>query len=541
MIRRTITIGVALAAALAVGLWYWQRTTTAAAASAAASVQTAVLERGTLVVAVNASGTLAAAQSAALNWQTSGVVAKVAVTVGSLVKAGDTLVELDPASFSPAVQQAQIDVFTLQDSLDTLLAGTSAELVAKAKLAVVEAEAAVTAAQTKVSNAASVDVGYYETQSAKANNTLSAARQNAEITNFQINVQAAAKTLQDAGKVIDDIKGLNMTDSRNQPEAVYTRLKAAQATYDRAQLAYQTELYKLEQAQNSDASTIQTAQAAADTAKSALASARFGPNAATIALYQAQLDLAQASLLKAQADLAALQAGPDEPAIAAARLKLATAKSTVQLVRLVAPFTGTVAAVSNKVGDSVATNQPALVLADLSALEIKVDVAEMDINHVQVGQTVTVMSDAAPGKNFTGKVSVVPFLGTSQQGVVTFPVMVVVPAPDPALKPGMTAAVSIVTESHADVLLVPNRAIRVASGRRSVSVLVEGEQIEVPVTLGLTNETYSEVSSGLLRGGDAVVLNPTNTTQSGAGGLFGIFGGGRGGGGGGGGGPRGND
>ena len=104
----------------------------------------------------------------------------------------------------------------------------------------------------------------------------------------------------------------------------------------------------------------------------------------------------------------------------------------------------------------------------------------------------------------------------------------------------MTAAVSIVTESHADVLLVPNRAIRVASGRRSVSVLVEGEQIEVPVTLGLTNETYSEVSSGLLRGGDAVVLNPTNTTQSGAGGLFGIFGGGRGGGGGGGG-PRGND
>jgi len=56
---------------------------------------------------------------------------------------------------------------------------------------------------------------------------------------------------------------------------------------------------------------------------------------------------------------------------------------------------------------------------------------------------------------------------------------------------------------------VPNRAIRVASGRRSVSVLIEGEQIEVPVTLGLTNETYSEVSSGLLRGGDAVVLNPT--------------------------------
>lgn len=526
MIRRNITIGFALAAGLAAGLWYWQRSSTVTASNAVAGVQTAVLERGVLVAAVNASGTLAAAQTAALNWQTSGVIGKVAVTVGSLVKAGDTLIELAPESYSPAVQQAQIDVFTLQDSLDALLAGSSAEIVAKAKLAVVEAEAAVTAAQTKVSNAASVDVGYYETQSAKANNTLSAARQNAEITNFQINVQAAAKTLQDAGKVIDDIKGLNMTDSRNQPEAVYTRLKAAQATYDRAQLAYQTELYKLEQAQNSDASTIQTAQAAADTAKSALASARFGPNAATIALYQAQLDLAQASLLKAQADLAALQSGPDEPAIAAARLKLATAKSTVQLVRLVAPFTGTVAAVSNKVGDSVATNQPALVLADLSTLEIKVDVAEMDINRVQIGQAVNVVSDAAPGKTFTGKISVVPFLGASQQGVVTFPVMVVVPQPDPALKPGMTVAVSIVTERRADVLLVPNRAIRVANGRRTVSVLTEGEQIEVPITLGLTTETYSEALNSLLKEGDAVVLNPASSRQAGPAGLFGLFGGG---------------
>lgn len=526
MTRRNITLGFALAAALAAGFWYWQRSSAVAAGNAVAGVQTAVLERGVLVAAVNASGTLAAAQTAALNWQTSGVIGKVVVTVGSLVKAGDTLVELEPASYSPAVQQAQIDVFTLQDSLDALLAGSSTEIVAKAKLAVVEAEAAVTAAQTKLTNASSVDVGYYETQSVKADNALSAAQQNAEITNFQVNLQAAAKAVQDAGKVIDDIKGLNMNDSRNQPEAVYTRLKAAQATYDGAQLKYQTEIYKFEQAQKSDVSGIQAAQAAADTAKSALADARYGPSAVTIALHQAQLDLAQANLLKAQADLAALQAGPDEQAVAAARLKLATAKSTVQLVRLVAPFTGTVAGVSNKTGDSVNNNEQALVLADLSTLEIKVDVAEMDINRVQIGQVVNVVSDAAPGKTFTGKISVVPFLGTSQQGVVTFPVMVAVPEPDPALKPGMTVAVSIITERRADVLLLPNRAIRVANGRRTVSVLTGGEQIEVPITLGLTTETYSEALNSLLKEGDAVVLNPASSRQAGPAGLFGLFGGG---------------
>lgn len=532
MIRRNITIGFTLAAALAVGFWYWQRSSTAAADAAAAGVQTAVLERGALVAAVNASGTLAAAQTAALRWETSGVVAKVAVNVGSLAKAGDVLVELDPASYSPAVQQAQIDVYTLKDSLAALLAGSSVELVAKAKLAVVEADEAVTAAQTKLTNASSVDVGYYETQSVKAENALSAARQNAEITNFQVNLQAAAKALQDAGKVIDDIKGLNMNDSRNQPEAVYTRLKAAQANYDSLQLKYQTELYKLEQAQKSDATGIQAAQAAADTATSALAAARYGPSAATIALHQAQLDLAQANLLKAQADLAALQAGPDEQAVAAARLKLETAKSTSSLVRLVAPFAGTVAGVSHKVGDTVNNTEQALVLADLSTLEIKVDVAEVDINRVQIGQAVNLVSDAAPGKTFTGKVTVVPFLGVSQQGVVTFPVMVVVPDPDPALKPGMTVAVSIVTERHADVLLLPNRAIRVANGRRTVSVLVEDEQIEVPVTLGLTNESYSEATNSLLKEGDLVVLNTPSTRQAGPAGLFGMFGGGSPGGGG---------
>jgi len=137
-------------------------------------------------------------------------------------------------------------------------------------------------------------------------------------------------------------------------------------------------------------------------------------------------------------------------------------------------------------------------------------------------------ADAAPSMTFEGTVAAVTTVGTSSQGVVTFPVTVIIPNPDPALKPGMSAAVSIITEERADVLLVPNRAIRVSNGQRSVTVMFEGQQFSVPVTLGLSNDSYTEVVEGSLKEGDTVVTrsSTTTTTQNSAGGLFGFLGGG---------------
>jgi RND family efflux transporter MFP subunit len=243
------------------------------------------------------------------------------------------------------------------------------------------------------------------------------------------------------------------------------------------------------------------------------------------------LDVAKADLTKAEAALKKIQAGPDAQAVAAARAKVAAAQAAVDQAHLTAPFHATVVAVSNKVGDSVEAGQSAIVLADLTSLEVEVSVAEVDINRIVIGQAATLTLDAAPGQTFTGKVSEVNVLGQANQGVVTFPVTVVVPEPSPQVKPGMTAAVSIITDSRENVLLVPNRAVRVSGGQRTVTVLFEGEQIPVPVTLGLVNETMSEVLTGL-KEGDTVLLNTSTTTQNrggfGGGGGF-LFGGGGGG------------
>jgi multidrug efflux pump subunit AcrA (membrane-fusion protein) len=86
--------------------------------------------------------------------------------------------------------------------------------------------------------------------------------------------------------------------------------------------------------------------------------------------------------------------------------------------------------------------------------------------------------------------------------------------------------VSIVIERHENVLLVPNRALRLVGGQRSVVVVFEGQQVSVPVTLGLSNETNSEVMEGALQEGDAVVLNATTSAQTGFAGGGGFIGGG---------------
>ena len=208
--------------------------------------------------------------------------------------------------------------------------------------------------------------------------------------------------------------------------------------------------------------------------------------------------------------------------MAAAKAKIAVDQATLGKLTLLAPFDGTVVAISTTTGDAVAPGTVALQLADLSSLKVLVDVSEVDVNRLKPGQEVDLTLDAVSGQSFTGTVSEIGYLGTTTQGVVNFPVTVWIAHPDPALKPGMTASAAVVTDKKSNVLLVPNRAIRVTGGQRTVTVLFEGQQIPVAVQVGLSNDTQSEITGGQLRAGDTLVLNaPTATTNGGGGGGFG--------------------
>ena len=77
-----------------------------------------------------------------------------------------------------------------------------------------------------------------------------------------------------------------------------------------------------------------------------------------------------------------------------------------------------------------------------------------------------------------------------------------------ALKPGMTAAVNIVVNELEDVLLVPNRAVRIEDGERVVYIMRDNEMESVTIVLGASSDINSEVIDGELKEGNAIILNP---------------------------------
>jgi HlyD family secretion protein len=79
---------------------------------------------------------------------------------------------------------------------------------------------------------------------------------------------------------------------------------------------------------------------------------------------------------------------------------------------------------------------------------------------------------------------------------------------DELVKPGMTAAVNVVVTELKDVMLVPNRAVRLVDGKRVVYVLRDGKPVQVEIRLGASSDTMSVIVSGDLKIGDLVVLNP---------------------------------
>jgi HlyD family secretion protein len=145
---------------------------------------------------------------------------------------------------------------------------------------------------------------------------------------------------------------------------------------------------------------------------------------------------------------------------------------------------------------------------DLSTMYVDVDLSEVDINQIKAGQDAALTFDAILGKEYHGKVVEVSQVGTAIQDVVDFTVTIELTDADADVKPGMTAAVNIVSRQLADVLMVPNRAVRIVDGSQTVYILKDGQIMPVTITLGASSDVASEVLEGELQVGDAIVLNP---------------------------------
>ena len=346
---------------------------------------------------------------------------------------------------------------------------------------------------------------------------------------FQTSGRVRAVNVQ-VGDVVKQGQVLMQLDSTNLQYAlksVQTSLTTAQANLDSAKLVAsqkQNQLIVAKSALDKATATLQQAQAAYDQVATR---PDVGMTSQSQTLQSASLDY-QSALATYQNTVATLN---DDSALKQAQAQFDNAQVAVQQAQdnlaqasIVAPYDGIIAAVSYNVGD-MAGSTTAVTVANLSNLEIDVLVSEVDISKIKVNETAQMTLDALNGNTYNAKVLKIDPVGTVAQGVVNYAVTVGITNADSAIKPGMTANLSITTDERDNVLIVPLRAVHAQGNRKMVTVLSQGKTTTVPVTTGLANDQSVEITKGLQEG-DVVVLNPTQTqTQSQGGGGRGFGGG----------------
>ncbi len=126
-----------------------------------------------------------------------------------------------------------------------------------------------------------------------------------------------------------------------------------------------------------------------------------------------------------------------------------------------------------------------MTIADVSRLELQVQVDEADIGKIKAGQKVGFMVDAVPNKMFVGKIAILSEKANIQQNVVYYPVTIALESANTTFKPGMTVRVTVVTGQKKDVLTVPAVAIAARPDGSYVKVVKNGQVREVMITKGL--------------------------------------------------------
>ena len=413
-----------------------------------ADLEKFVVERDTIAATVSATGSITPRAEVTLTFELGGKVEEIFVEKGQMVKAGDPLAKLETASLELQVAQDQATLALNEAKLQQAMKAASAEDIAAA-----EAELA----------------------SAKANyEKVKAGPTEEELIVAKADMEKAAIAVQKAQAEYDQVAWVPGVSALPQSAA----LQQASIDYERAKADYQ----KI--AQSPTESELKSAWAQVVQAQTQLDKLRKNPEPEEVAIAQAQVDQAQAQLEEAQ-------------------LKLKKAVIT-------APFDGVVASLGAEVSEWISSGTPMVVLVDVSNFHIDVEIDEIDISQMAVGQEVLITLDALPDEEIAGHVeAIAPTASVDDDGgVVSYVVTVAIEPTDALLRPGMSANTTITTARNENALVVPNRYIQIdrENGKMFVERLEEdGLTSRVEIETGMRDEFSSEVVAGL-KEGDTVVL-----------------------------------
>jgi HlyD family secretion protein len=416
----------------------------------------------TIDVTLSANGSLLPIRQARLTFQTSAPVKEILVSEGETVQKGDTIAVLDTRDLQAALRDAQIARDQQQARLDQALAPPR-----------------------------DVDLAVAKARLNAAKSALAAAAQGTKPEDLQIaklQIELAGNVLWQKQLQRDETLSLR-PEFRNKPgqsanaQDIQLNAAAQQAEYD---LQIAQEKYDKIQKKTPDAGPVSS-------------------NSDAVLQAQIQLD----RLIQGPTPLERQQLKTD---LARADLAVQSAQDALNRATLIAPFDGLI--VRNTLSSGAIPTAADLVLInDTSSYYTDLSIDETDIPAIKVGQPVALQVDALPKAIITGTVTRVDTTATPIGQLVTYTARVTVDPTPALLRSQMSITATITTNTARDVLTIPNRFVRINETTQRASVLVahlDGQIAEVPITLGLRNDTDTQVTSGL-KAGDRVVLASGNS------------------------------
>ena len=540
VIEHKIVSIIILAVILLLGYWIYGKITNTTGDT---RYLTTKAEKGTVVASVSGSGQVSSLNQVDIKAKVSGDAIYVVAQSGQKVARGTLIAELDNADTKKSVRDAEISLQSAQISLDKLRLQNSNENM-NADLAKAYDDGFNTVSNVFLDlpgimtglhdmffktnpTTGQWNIDWYEGQARNEDS------EQARIfkQNF-VNSYNKAKTAYDAG--FDNYKTVSrtsdsvtietlITQTYNTTKLISDAIKNANNYIDFIDSSIQAKNL------NTDIPTIIT------THKASLSSYTSKTNTHLLNL------LGSTTSIKSYKDAfpnSSLDIQSSELSIKQKENALQDAKDKLADYFIRAPFAGTLASVNIKKTDSISAGTIVATLVTKTQLA-EISLNEVDVAKIKLGQKTTLTFDAVPELTISGVVADINTIGTVSQGVVTYIVKISFDTQDERIKPGMSVGAAIITDIKQDVLVVPNSSIKSQAGTNYVESFDKPLMLptdgligsvskitpkKIPVEVGLSNDSESEIISGINEGDEIVtrtILSSATKTTAVAPNIFG--------------------
>jgi multidrug efflux pump subunit AcrA (membrane-fusion protein) len=469
---------------------------------------------GTVITTVTGTGQVSANNQVAVNAQVTGTIDAIDVSVGQSVKAGQTLAHIDSTSAQQSLQSAQISYNQLvQAAKPGDLANAQNSLAQSYSNAFSSVASTFTDLQTIMPGINSTLYGQSGFLSDQHSSYLTTTGQGYRDTAGQ----EFDKANLEYQNVLLEYKGLSLSSATSSiSQLLANTYKMASDVVQSLKDTQNTITFIVNSQPNYDPKDVTTAE-----------------SDVTGWLNQATND--NNSLLSAKNSIATndnslnnLLIGADALQVQAQQLSLTEAEQNYAYQNVTSPIDGVVAKISVTPAEQV-SNGTAVATVVTPNEYATISLNEVDAAKVSVGQKATLTFDAVNNLSLAGTVSEVDGIGTVSQGVVTYNVQIAFDSEDSRVKPGMSVNSTIITAADQNVLVVPSAAVKTqgnisyvqelgqkySTAQESAGVTSATAPKNVPVVTGLSDDTNTEIVSGLSVG-DQVIIKTTVTTGASA-------------------------